>query len=66
MAAYAEILSMAGQTTFTVPFGHETMAQRAPGIRMVPRRPGVMTGDTVIFAVACEAGLLACAEIQTG
>ena len=66
MATNTEILPMAGQTTFPVPFGHEAMAQCAPGVGMVPRRPGVMACDAVILPMAGEAGLLACAEVQTG
>ncbi|HUI67647.1 MAG TPA: hypothetical protein VL087_05515 [Nitrospirota bacterium] len=69
VATHAKILLVAGEAAFPVPLSHEPVAQRAPGIRMVTRHPGVVTGNAVAPLVAGETGLPALPrliEIQTG
>ncbi len=57
VASHAKILFVAGEAAFPVPFGHEPVAQRAPGVRMVTRHPGVVTGNAVAPLVAGKTGL---------
>jgi len=57
VTTHAKVLLVAGEAAFSVPFGHEPVAQRAPGVRMVTRHPGVVTGDAVVPLVAGETGL---------
>ena len=57
VTTHAKVLLVAGEAAFSVPFGHEPVAQRAPGVRMVTRHPGVVTGNAVVPLVAGETGL---------
>ena len=57
MAANAVILPVARHAALPVPFGHEPVAQRAPGVRVVARHPRVVTGNAVVPFVAGKAGL---------
>lgn len=52
VAADAVVLPVAGLAPFPVPGCHETMAQRTPGVRMVPRRRGVVAFDAVVLRMA--------------
>ncbi len=55
MAANAEILTVADQAPFAVSFCHETVAERAPGIRMVARHTRIVTGNAVCLFVTGKA-----------
>lgn len=57
VATHTIILLVAREAALPVPFGHEPVAQRAPGVRMVTRHPGVVTGDAVVPLVAGKTGL---------
>ena len=56
VAADAEVLPVAGQAALPVPLGHEPVAERSPGVRMVPGQTRVVTDDAVVLFMAHETG----------
>lgn len=56
VAPHAIVLLMADGAPLAIPFGHEAVGQVPPGVRMVARRAGIVTGDAVALFVAGKTG----------
>ncbi len=56
------VLPVAHHTAFTVPLCLKSVAQRPPGVPMVPRHHGIMAIDAIVLLVAGIAGLSAAAR----
>lgn len=63
VATHAVILLVTGEAALPVPFGHEPVAERAPGVRMVTRHPRVVTGNAVVPLMAGKTGLPALSRL---
>ena len=69
VAPHAKVLLMTCHAALAVPFRHEPVAQRAPGVRMVARLPRVMTGNAIVPLVTGDTGFSALPrliEVQIG